>query len=333
MLSVYIRVDAGFELGLGHVSRCRSIMSGLADRRECKFFLQTNDPDTVSNALGGMRAEYIKGIESFPKGYFDAALTDVQGLDQDQEAMIKSRSRILVCIDDEGPGLKGQDILIRPNLLGLPVPDSFDSRNYWTGRDYIILHPEFEKFSSLRSDRSGEVSCLFVCFGGSDPNNLTLRCLPELISLPGSLNVHILTGAAYPDFDRIGDLLKGDGRFVLSRNLPNAAGALARADMALISGGTLLYEACAMGVPSLVVCQNEAQYKEAELAGMAGAVVNMGLHTNVNGQSLKAELSKMTADGYLRCSLSTKGSGLVSAGGTGRIVSRILSRLEGRDEI
>ena len=50
-ISIIFRVDADEKLGLGHLSRCRSLMKAMADAVPCEFTVLTNNPDVVRKFL------------------------------------------------------------------------------------------------------------------------------------------------------------------------------------------------------------------------------------------------------------------------------------------
>jgi spore coat polysaccharide biosynthesis predicted glycosyltransferase SpsG len=264
---------------------------------------------------------------SFKGRHFDIAIVDVPGIASRKEKHLQRLSDLIVCIDDEGPGLAYQDILIRPNLLNLPKPSDtvISSDCYWSGRDYIILHPDFAVAADQKKSQSKKVKELLVCFGGSDQCGLTVRVIPVLRNLATDLKIHIVLGAAFVQDAEVASALKGDPRFSVSRSVLSMAQHFRNADVSLISGGTLLYEACSLGIPSVVVSQNEPQETESRICAAAGAVLSLGVNSSVLDAELFAGLQRLIEDGSLRENMAKQGPGIVSPDGAGRIVSRLRS--------
>ena len=136
--------------------------------------------------------------------------------------------------------------------------------------------------------------------------------------------MHVVLGAAFQWCDKVSALLNQDPRFLVSCNLPNMAKAFWRSDVAVISGGTLLYEACSLGVPSIVISQNQGQEEEAIRFQEAAAIINLGVNEAVSDEEIFDALRHLILSHSLRKTMSRSASQFVSADGTKRIVSSLL---------
>lgn len=332
IFSVYFRVDADDKIGLGHLSRCRSLMLAFSNVAKCDFSVVSNNKNVVRKFISNTDFNLYDVKHSFKKRNFDIAVIDLPNMatrGREKEDFNKL-SGLIVCIDDEGAGLSCQNILIRPNLLNLPKSSKIKIplNNYWSGRDYIILHPDFMSQPLRKRGRGKKVRELFVCFGGSDPSGLTLRLIPLLRRLGGGIKIHIVLGAAFPWGKRVSSALDSLPYFSISRNISNMARILQKADVALISGGTLLYEACSLGVPSIVISQNRAQEAEAKICHAAKAVFSLGANESVSNEKILAALQQLTEDEILREKMAGKGPKVVSRNGAMRIVLKLLSQVK-----
>ena len=326
---ILFRVNADAALGLGHVSRMRALMQALLSQAACRFAVVTNNKEIVRQLLSGMDFDLYGEGELTPAAHFDAAVVDVPDPGAVKESFHEIAD-LLVCVDDNGAGLSGQDILIRPNLLGLPRPAGMAEERYWPGQ--IILHPDFAAKALLPIRKVSGARELFVCFGGSDPCGITLRAVNVLKRLDKEVRIRIILGAAFPWDEKLAPLLSREARFLVSRNIPDVAQVLQQADVALISGGTLLYEACALGVPSVVVCQNEEQRAEADVAHAAGAVINLGTNAKVLDENILSAVERLWTDAALREEMSSRGVSLVAADGAARLAARLLTYMRKRSE-
>ncbi len=326
--NILFRINADVSLGLGHVSRCRSLMLELSRQADCRFAVMTDTCDTVHQVLTGIAYDLYETGETVSKARFNTVIVDVPDsscLEEDFRAI----ADLVVCIDDSGSGLSSQDILIRPNLLDLPRPVGMSEERYWTGQ--VILHPNFALYSdALSTERDSGKKELLVCFGGSDPGGITLRAVPLLKSIGNDVVIRIVTGAAFPHDEALVAAAGGDNRFILERNMPDLARVLRNADIALISGGTLLYEACALSVPSVVICQNEEQLSEADAAQTAGAVISLGINAAVMDENIIPAVLRLLTDDSLHQRMACAGRLLVSPDGAAQLAARLLSCLERR---
>ena len=325
IISVYFRVDADEKLGLGHLSRCRSLMLAFLNVAEAKFSIATDNKEMVKKFIPNIGFD-VYDINSHSKEqHFDIAIIDAPNINRREEGDLQKLSDLIACIDDEGPGLSCQGILIRPNLLNLPKPPSLSADNYWSGRDYIVLHPDFAIQACRRKSKNRKVKKLLVCFGGSDPRGLTLRVIPLLRELEMIGSIHIILGAAFPWGEEVKAKLNNDIRFSVNHNILNMAQSFWDVDAALISGGTLLYEACSLGIPAVVVPQNESQEAESKICHAAGAVVSFGVNEAMSDDRILVALQQLMEDDSLREKMSKQGPKIVSPNGAAHIVSRLLS--------
>ncbi len=326
-VSIVFRVDADEKLGLGHLSRCRSLMLTFADATLCRFAVVTNNPDLVRKFLPQVDVDFYAVPDIGRVGHADVAIIDVPDISYRAEESLRCLADLIVVIDDDGPGIPYQSILLRPNLLDLPLPVGIPLSDYWSGRDYIMLHPDFRMLASQHKNRGKKAKELFVCFGGSDPGGLTLRAIPILKQIKQDMAIQIILGVAFVQMQAVIDMSRDDARFTVSQNIPDMAQRIRQADIALISGGTLLYEACALGTPAVIVSQNAPQSIEAGICAAAGAVIDLGDGRTATDEKILCALQKLLDDDGIRQSMIRKGPEVVPPDGVVYIVSKLLLRV------
>ena len=332
-VSVVFRVDADEKLGLGHLSRCRSLMLALADATLCRFAVVTNNPDIVRKFLPQVDVDLYAVTDIGQIRHANIAIIDVPDIAYREEESLRCHADLLVVIDDDGPGMPYQDVLLRPNLLDLPLPAGMPLNDYWSGSNCIILHPDFRRLANHPKDKESKAKKLFVCFGGSDSGGLTLRIIPVLKQLKQDMAIQIILGAAFVQIQAVIDETRDDSRFTVSRNISDMAERISQADIALISGGTLLYEACALGTPAVVISQNEAQAIEAGICAAAGAVIDLRVGRMATDEKILGALEKLLDDEGIRKSMARKSPEIVSPDGVYHVVSKLLSRVRKEMEL
>ena len=198
-LNILFRADAGEALGLGHLSRCRSLITSFNMLMSCQVTVVTNRKDIANDFLGDISVDLHDVGSDFTQQpfEFDIAITDVPNISTDEQWQLRQYAKIIVCIDDEGAGVLGQDILIRPNVMNWPRPETLSEKQYWSGGDYIILHPDFSQQVKKIRKKNKKVRNLLICFGGSDPGRLTLRVIPLLQQADTDFHIHIVLGPAF----------------------------------------------------------------------------------------------------------------------------------------
>jgi len=96
--------------------------------------------------------------------------------------------------------------------------------------------------------------------GGTDPNDLTGRCLRWLDTLPGDWRITVVSGLGYPEPDALERFAAGANHPVeVVSNTPIVSRYMARADVAITSAGRTVFELASLGVPMVVVPQNDRE--------------------------------------------------------------------------
>lgn len=102
-----------------------------------------------------------------------------------------------------------------------------------------------------------------LIFGGSDPSNLTVTVLEELLSIDQSYNVDVIFGAHFEHIDSISRVLANhrDKRdsVNLFRNAENVAELMYNADLVIASPGLSTFEGLSVGTPVIIMPQNNVQ--------------------------------------------------------------------------
>jgi len=220
-------------------------------------------------------------------------LLDHFSRDREYERKCRDWARRIVVVDGQ---LRQHDC----DLLVDPNPDR--DASLWDGRvparcrilsgsEYALLRPGFAAYrpASLQRRVQGELDTILVSFGAGDSGELvpiTLQGL-EQAGFPGQ--VLVVGSASDPQY--------GDRGFPYSLEyLPwseDFATLLNAADLLISAGGATLWEACSLGVPSLLVerASNQA-YPVARLAG-AGAAVALGDPLTVTPERIAHELQAL----------------------------------------
>lgn len=328
--SVCFRVDGNVGLGLGHLSRCRSLLLELARLKACAFSIITRDVKVVRSFIHGADCKIYDFEKLRTSMYFDMLVTDVPGMTFKEKKMLEGFSSLNVSIDDEGSGLTTKDILIRPNLFKLPRPKELSATDYWSGSKHIMLHPDFRLYNADKNRRNKSIAQqkkIVVCFGGSDPRKITLRIIPLLKRLKSSICVTIILGPAFLHGDQARFLVGNDSRFSIIVNTVTIAEIMSKADIAIISGGTLLYETSSLGTPSVVISQNKGQEREAQIFHSKGSAISLGLSSVVSDRAIFKAIEQLVDDEKACRRMSVVGPRMVCPDGTHRIAMKLLHEL------
>lgn len=253
---------ASERFGWGHLSRTTTIARRL-QHHEILF----SDQYLHGPAIERLHSE---GWNVVPGSVYQPDVVVLDRLDTNvrQVADWVRRGVAVVTLEDEGSGASIADATI--NDMYRPHAERAGRHGYYYGFEYVVLRPEFVGMPPFPV--KDQIERVLVTFGGTDPAGMTER---------------VATWLAVDDLREKATIVVPPGRKVggLGRDLrvverPSMVREMAEADLVITSGGRTLYEAAAVGVPALVVLQNERESRHEHL-GIGN--INLGLGTALDG--------------------------------------------------
>lgn len=288
---IILRADGEENIGMGHIYRCLSIAYCLTGhdilfvtQKSCLLGIEKIQETFFPVKLINDNEEIYSIVEAFQA---DIVVNDI--LDTEIEYMRKLRSKVsrIVNFEDRGEGVVYADCVI--NAL---YPEN-GNRKIYSGFKYFFIRDEF--LTAVPKKFSQEVKNIVVLFGGSDPSDLTRKTygiLQEIADAHPELEFHIITGFGYKYKNEVTDD-KGR-RIYVHNNVQRVSKYLSEADLALTSQGRTIYELACMGVPSIVLAQNQRELGHI-FASIANGFVNLGI-----GQEQENETIRTTIEWLLR---------------------------------
>jgi spore coat polysaccharide biosynthesis predicted glycosyltransferase SpsG len=238
--------------------------------------------------------------------------------------------QVSVCIDDWNGLLFDCDVVINPNANREFVHRVAPHTRYLQGQSYVILR---EQFKGLPPRRCEEVaSHLFTALGGNDCVNLILRVVHFLKRSAGSLfrKFTVVAGDGF-GFQTLSEAVQGDGRFEILHGVEDMGTLFSSSDIGILASGTLLYEAAATGLPSLILSLDEPQAREARFFSAEEAAHYLGPAENLKSEMLTEGLVALTGR-ERRQRMADRSQSLIDGKGCKRCVDVILERVATKRE-
>ena len=245
---IYFRADAGSEIGYGHYIRSLALADMLKQDFDCTMFTQAPTDYQLREvehvcpivALSDTDAKFDEFLD-YLHGE-EIVMLDNYFFTTDYQRAIKAKGCKLVCIDDMHDKHYVADMIINHGVDDKSLFDAEPYTKLCLGYPYALLR---KPFMEMRDDINRVKGLVVVCFGGSDPHNLTKRYVEQLIKSQWVEQVIAVVGDGYQYHETLSHLPKVEVR---SRLSADAMASLFRSAEAVVcSASTTAYEALACG--------------------------------------------------------------------------------------
>lgn len=315
-----LRLDAG-PVGLGHAARVSGILAALGPGFDPvlvgtgqgleNFFsglARIDSAKPLSELCLDLGAEALLiDIPVYPPGFFD----DVRKL-----------SIPVVCIDDVG-GEVDADLIVNGTILEdyHRYPKARPSCEKLLGGLYTLLRPAF---GSTPWKRPSAPSVTIIVGSGPRARDWAHWLLRPGLAGPEWGRVTMVVGAAFADPEALSSRTRAAG-ITLRQGLQatEMAELLSGSSICLITGGMILYEALATGIPAVVFPQIPNLIPEAEWLGSRGYIENLGFEGGFDQALVKDRVEALLADPEGCAAMSNRQRELIDGRGIERAAQAI----------
>jgi len=258
---VIFRADGNSQMGLGHVIRSLALADMLRADFECHFMIRNPLP-TLKEQILAVCASIIELPETeahesesqaIAANYLDGSeivVLDGYHFRTAYQQILKKKGCKLVCIDDIHAYHFVADVVIN-HAGGVEASDysAEPGTRFCLGLDYALLRRPFLQAAKQRDFAEGR-DAIFICLGGADPKNDTLKVLQKCEQLPEVPTCYVILGGAYPHRAALERFLEKSSLIVelLSNlNAEEMVRYMQRCSRAITSPSTIAYEYLSVG--------------------------------------------------------------------------------------
>ena len=299
--NLFIRVDSGLDIGLGHVMRCFAIAEIIKKMNFNVYFISRKNKGNIikkieksgytvfslnSTFLGLTQSHWkndatqtIRIIKKF-KNQKNFLLLDNYGLGKMWETNLKPEVSKLIVIDDFSNRVHNCDLFIDQNIY--PSKNSLDKRipkdcKKLLGLKYVLLRKEFINIRKIIKKHSGKINRIFISFGGSDKNNETSKVLKAIKKISTEkIIVDVIMGGSSKNAIKIKEICSKIYNCRYYYQPKNIAKIMNKADLGIGAGGIMIWERCILGLPSIVSIMAKNQEYSVNTASKSGCIKNLG---------------------------------------------------------
>ncbi len=358
-MQVVFRTDASKFIGHGHIMRCLTLANALreqgvgarficreheghlCDHIQKQGFLVDRLPEgipverTVENAdpagwLGVSWQDDARQTEAIIEAMgveLDWLIVDHYAIDFNWEYRTRPSAKRVMVIDDLANRRHDCDLLLDQNFVAgmanrydewLP-----DTCGRLLGPEYALLQPIYKELHTQVSVRKKPIKRILISFGGVDNNNLSGRCVAELLALGrADIHVDIVVGGGSSTALAVEKQIAGHVNFQLHHDLPTLAPLMVKADLAIGACGASSWERICLGLPAIVITLADNQRAIAECVQKHGLAHYLGHHDQVSQSVFKEALIKFIEHGNLE-EWSSHCADLIDGNGTDRVCAAL----------
>jgi len=281
-------IEASHARGMGHLYRSLVLAQALAAAGQDCLFLVNDDP--VACRILSQKGHRFESVPLHANEAWEARIAASQQIDlwiNDRHvtdaahaARVKALGIPLVTFDDRGPGSADADLHIAAMIVDPQEPVA--GRRILRGFDYLVLNPEISRFRRLRT---GPGSTL-VTLGGADTYGATVKVVKALAAAGRPATV--VVGPAFRYHEELANAATPD--FVIKDTVPSLIEEFSHHALAITGGGVTPLEACASGLPCIVVANEDFEGPIGRALDRLGAARFAGHHTALDVDLLSSAL-------------------------------------------
>ena len=342
MKKLVFRVDAGNDIGTGHLMRCLALAQKWQDTGGKAVFITTCRNENLLRRLRveGFSVRLLPGanpgtendwnktrevIADYDTGWL---VLDGYHFNEVYQQNIKDAGYKLLAIDDMAQ-LEHYyaDVILNQNLhAGQSCYCCQPDTRLLLGSEYVLLRREFLAYENKKRETVETAKKILVTMGGADARNYTSETIRALqkMDIP-QLEAVVVIGANNPHKDTVEAIAKESPVPVnIIRNADNMPQFMAQTDIAVCSAGATVWELAFMGVPSVIAATTPVEEYLIEGLREYGLFTSLNWVNGFSESELINTLSKLITDKEARRNMSELGRNLVDGWGCNRVIRAII---------
>ncbi|MDQ0089898.1 UDP-2,4-diacetamido-2,4,6-trideoxy-beta-L-altropyranose hydrolase [Paenibacillus anaericanus] len=341
-MKYFVRADASEKIGTGHIMRCLALSARLIQHKQEVIFICRSIIPVLHNLIKEYGCSVlliepeISDEDSFEIQYEidlinqnylvtdqDWLIVDHYSIHYKDECVYRSAFNNILVIDDLADRPHDCDILLDTSLNSKDrynelVPESCIQL---LGPQYALLRQEFADARDDIVDRCNKkVQRIFVCFGGTDPTNETLKTIRALEPTLNEFELKVILGKSNSHLQELMELYGNNNRIEFKIQPSSIALEMMSADLAICSGGTITWERYCMGLPAIVITIADNQLDIARQGHLLGIDEYIGSSEFVKEENILQALNSVVSRISWKQEAAQRAMNIVDGKGVSRII-------------
>src|SRR5262245_5154204 len=346
---IILRLDASPQAGYERFARAMTIAAAVQRRRRPVYFLSMIEPNALAMSIkragnnwiaaehpAGSPADATQLLREIKRLHPAAVFIDDAELSTDYLAEIASTGVLVGAIDQSASIRIPTKLVVNPLLAPSREGYEFnDDAQLLLGKRYAMVRPEIRRQRPMRSQEPPPLAAqngtivtsqfrVLLALGEDDPNRMTMDLAKLLVNAPRVGKVDIVVRREHPQLEEIRVMVEEHKELMtLALEPAEIANRITRCHFALTSGSGWSLELACVGVPQLLILQNESHWPNAQRLEDEGAASVLGWHANVSAQTIRQGVQSLITDPLERKSMARCGRKLIDGRGPDRFVNAL----------
>jgi spore coat polysaccharide biosynthesis predicted glycosyltransferase SpsG len=332
---VLFRVDADPVTGYGSFHRCQVFAAALQRRRRTAWFLSNIDPNHLVMGLKKSGNEWIAQSHE-PGSAADAentiamarakgcpaVIVDLPAADTSYFEALDKAGLLVICIDHRSRAKFPKGVVINPLAGPSRVDYAHHSKTQLLlGERYALVRPELRRARPLRAQEPQSAFRIMVALGDHDRTRQTLGVVKTLLACNRLAKIDVAVRNWHPDLKELEELAaENTDRLSIAVESAEVGHRIIRCHMAITSADHWSLEFATVGVPQLILVQDEEYWPCARRLEEEGVATILGSAETVSPNTIKGAVADLLANPQERQSMTRIGRNLVDSRGPDRLV-------------
>lgn len=316
-----IRADGSTEIGKGHLMRCKTLFEALQNKDQKAAFV-TVDNEVSRKLFSSHKNIFFISQENclkpneWPKSKL--YIVDLYNYDEPLYQLIRNEGCEKVFIFDD-------EIFKLPKISGVINHNIYADNSSYSddihklcGSKYFLLRQEL---AQIKNDIGSKRNNVFICTGGSDPENQSLK-IAKLVRKSTERNIDLVLGVPDDQVIEECESIEGIKVYVDPENIQDI---IKSAKYAVSGAGTLAYELAYFGVPSVLIVLADNQMKIAKSFAEKSAGINVGFFKTLSNKKFNDAISLMESTKMEIEKYSKSCKSIIDGKGSDRLVKALIN--------
>ena len=271
---IYIRADMNETIATGHIMRCLSIADAAKEMGKDTVFITADgkpaemlrsrgyEPVILQTQWNDMESELETLIPLIQKEGIAQLLIDSYQVTREYLTKLEEYTEVFYLDDLDAFEYPVSNVICYANYYKQLSYENYKRKtNFYLGTSYMPIRKVFQNCKAKVIKEN--IENIMILSGGSDHYNM-IENITELFKYNKEVQLDIICGAFYPDFEGLKNKFSGYSNLHFYQNVSNLDEYMEKADLAISAGGTTLYELSAKGTPTISYAFADNQLRNVE---------------------------------------------------------------------